>query len=370
MLIRPAEDFREARAVIKVVGVGGAGGNAVNRMIQASLRGVEFIASNTDAQVLKGSLAEVRVQLGEGLTKGLGAGGDPMKGREATLESEGLLREYLAGSDLVFITAGMGGGTGTGGAPVVARVAKELGALTIGVVTKPFDFEGMHRAEIAQSGIQEMRQNVDTLLQIPNQRLFDIIDSRTPAHEAFRRADDVLRKAIQSISDVITLPGAINMDLNDIRAIMKDAGEAMIGMAEESGGGRALKAAKAAVESPLLENAVIDGAKGLIVNVTGRKEDLMLCEIEEAMGHIKNAASPDARIKLGKAYDETLGDKIRITVIATGFPPRRKGSLSAARRLDLSPRDVPSDARALVMASTLEELNKPAFMRLKVRKLR
>ncbi|MBI5623206.1 MAG: cell division protein FtsZ [Elusimicrobia bacterium] len=369
MRIRPAEDFREPRAVIKVIGVGGAGGNAVNRMIQAGLHGVEFIAANTDAQALKGSLAEVRVQLGETLTKGLGVGGDPSRGRDSTLESEEIIREHLTGADMVFITAGMGGGTGTGGAPVVARIAKELKALTIGVVTKPFEFEGANRASIAETGTAEMRQNVDTLLQIPNQRLFEVIDNRTPCDEAFRRADDVLRKAIQSISDVITVPGMINMDLNDIRTVMKDAGEALIGMAEESGQARALKAAKAAVESPLLENVVIDGAKGLVVNVTGRKDGLMLVEIEEAMGHIKAAASPDAKIKLGTAYDETVGDKIRITVIATGFPLRRR-KFPGHRAVDLSHSNVPPDARSLVMASTAEELSKPAFMRLKVRKLR
>ncbi|MFA6317667.1 MAG: cell division protein FtsZ [Elusimicrobiota bacterium] len=369
MLIRPSKDFQEKRAVIKVIGVGGAGGNAVNRMVQAGLQGVEFIAANTDAQALKGSLAEIRVQLGETLTKGLGVGGDPAKGRDSTIESEDTIREYLAGADMVFITAGMGGGTGTGGAPVVARVAKELDALTIGVVTKPFEFEGVTKASIAENGATEMRQNVDTLLQIPNQRLFEVIDNRTPLDEAFRLADDVLRKAIQSISDIITFPGNINMDLNDIRAVMKDAGEALIGMAEESGQGRALKAAKSAVESPLLENVVIDGAKGLVVNVTGRKDSLMTVEVEDAMRYIKDTASSDARIKLGTAYDDSLGEKIRITVIATGFPARRR-RFPGHRGIDLSHANVPPDARSLVATATAEELSKPAFMRLKVRKLR
>ncbi|MBI5210751.1 MAG: cell division protein FtsZ [Elusimicrobia bacterium] len=370
MRIRPAEDFRELRAVIKVFGIGGAGGNAVNRMVEARLQGVEFIAANTDSQALKGSLAEVRIQLGEGLTGGLGVGGDPAKGKDATLESETQIREVLQGSHLVFITAGMGGGTGTGGAPVVAKIAKELGALTVGVVTKPFEFEGLNRTALADGGIQEMRQSVDTLLIIPNQRIFEIIESHTPCDEAFRRADDVLRKSIQSISDMITVPGFINMDLNDIRATMKDAGEALIGMAEESGPQRAVRAAKAAVESSLLENAVIDGAKGLVISITGRKEDLTLSEVEGAAEHIKSTACPDANIKVGTAYNDAIGDNIRVTVIATGFPTRRKRGLGLRRGVDLGPPDVPPDARPLVGAVTMEELNKPAFMRLKVRKLR
>ena len=379
MRIQVAEEFHESRAVIKVIGVGGAGGNAINRMAEAGIQGVELIAANSDAQDLRRSLAEVRIQVGEHLTKGLGVGGDPERGRAAMLESETPITEVLHGADLVFITTGMGGGTGTGGAPIVAQIAKQMGALTIGVVTRPFDFEKLNRANLAEQGIQEMRKNVDTLLVIPNQRLLEILEEDTTAEQAFRMADDVLRKSIQSISDVITTPGTINMDLNDIRAIMKDAGEALIGMGEESGPSRAMKAAKAAIHSPLLENVVMDGAKGLIVNITGRKATLKLSEIEEAMGLITGAASQDAKIKMGKAYDESLGDAIRITVIATGFPSRRGRSLARAgvrpgllgqRRSIIGADVIDAPEPGPQAVSGPDDWSKPAFMRLKVRKLR
>ncbi len=381
MRIKVTEDLQETRAVIKAIGVGGAGGNAVNRMSEAGLKGVELIAANTDSQDLRRSLAEIRLQIGENLTRGLGVGGDSSKGRDAAVESEELLREVLRGADLVFVTAGMGGGTGTGAGPVVARLAKEMGALTIGVVTRPFEFEGLNRANIAEAGIQEMRQSVDTLLVIPNQRLMEVVDSNTPSDEAFRTADDVLRKAIQSISDVIIIPGMINMDLNDLRSVMKDAGDALIGMAEAEGPGRALRAAKLAVESPLLENVSLEGAKGLIVNVTSRKETLLLPEIEEAMGFIKGAASPEAKIKLGKVYDESLGDRIRITVIATGFPQKTKRHTllqktavrTASPAGGLLRRFHPehsSSTPGLGLPGQQEDWMKPAYMRIKVRKLK
>ena|SRR5579883_2389543 len=375
MRIQVSEEL-ERRAVIKVIGVGGAGGNAINRMAEAGIQGVELIAANTDAQVLHKSMAEVRIQVGETLTKGLGIGGDHRKGKLAMLETEERVKEVLRGSDLVFVTTGMGGGTGTGGAPVVAGWAKELGVLTIGVVTRPFGFEGLHRASIAEEGIQAMRESVDTLLVIPNQRLLDIADSDMAAEAAYKMADDVLRRSIQSISDVITTAGAINMDLNDIRAIMKDAGEALIGMGEASGPGRSIQAAKAAIHSPLLENVVMDGAKGLIVNITGRKATLKLAEVEEAMGLITGAASPDAKIKMGQVYDEALGETIRITVIATGFPTRRRGLSRAGvplreRRglLGPQPQAVITDAAGAVPGSP-EDWSKPAYLRLKVRKLK
>ncbi|MBI3551477.1 MAG: cell division protein FtsZ [Elusimicrobia bacterium] len=380
MRIQVAEDLRETRAVIKVIGIGGAGGNAINRMAEAGIQGVELIAANSDAQDLRRSQAEVRIQVGERTTKGLGVGGDPAKGRMAMLESEDQIREVLDGADLVFITAGMGGGTGTGGASAVAAWAKDMGALTIGVVTKPFDFEKLNRANIAEQGILDLRQNVDTLLVIPNQRLLDVVDSNATDDQAYRMADDVLKKSIQSISDVITTPGQINMDLNDIRAIMKDAGEALIGMGEESGKGRAIRAAKAAIHSPLLENVNMDGAKGLIVNITGRKNMVKLSEIEEAMALITGAASPDAKIKMGKADDESLGDSIRITVIATGFPLRRGGrnllraglraSLTGGRRPLTGPFDVDKADMSTESTSSPDDWSKPAFMRLKVRKLK
>jgi len=374
MRIQVAKDFVETRAVIKVIGVGGAGGNAVNRMAEAGIKGVELIAANSDAQDLRRSAAEVKIQVGETVTKGLGVGGDPSKGRAAMAESENQIREYLQGADLVFVTAGMGGGTGTGGAPIVAKIAKELGALTIGVVTRPFEFEKMNRATLADQGIQDMRSNVDTLLVIPNQRLLEIIDPDTTTNEAFRKADDVLRRAIQSISDVITTSGQINMDLNDLRAIMKDAGDALIGMGEASGRGRALAAAKEAIHSPLLENVVMDGAKGLIVNITAKESTFKLAEIEEATALITGAASQDVKMKAGYAYDDTLDDRIRITVIATGFPTRRRtlarlgykpGMMGTGTRrpLDLEPETKASP-------SSPEDWSKPAFLRLKVRRLK
>ena len=378
MKIEISEDFKDTRAVIKVIGVGGAGGNAVNRMVDAGLRGVELIAANSDAQDLRRSLAEVRIQLGETLTKGLGVGGDPAKGRAAAQESEVQLREVLSGADMVFVTAGMGGGTGTGGAPVVARLAKAAGALTIGVVTRPWRFEGIFRANLAENGIQELRQSVDTVLVIPNDRLFDVVESDTPTDEAFRKADDVLRKAVQSISDVITTSGTINMDLNDLRAIMKDAGEALIGMGEAEGPNRAVRAVKEAVTSPLLENVNITGAKGLIVNLTGRKSTLTLNELDEVMKYIQPQVSPEAKVKVGKAFDESLGDFIRITVIATGFPAQRAGrrlaraglrpGTLAVRYQGLAP-SVQSDARWAGTAAQ-EDLMTPAFLRLKGRKLK
>ncbi len=376
MKIQVLEDVHETRAVIKAIGVGGAGGNAINRMAEAGIKAVELIAANSDAQDLRRSLAHIRVQIGEKLTKGLGVGGDSARGRAAMEESAEQIREILRGSDLVFITAGMGGGTGTGGAPLVSKIARDLGALTVGVVTRPFAFEKLNRANIAEQGIQEMRKNVDTLLVIPNQRLIDVSDSETTAEFAFHLADDVLRKAIQSISDVITMPGNINMDLNDMRAIMKDAGEALIGMGEASGIGRAAVAAKSAIHSPLLENVVMDGAKGLIVNITGRKDGLKLSEMEEAMDLITGAASPDAKIKMGKAYDDSLGDSIRITVIATGFPVRR------SPRHFFKTNHFPDDPHEIILAGRkkgdveaskpqdLDDLSKPAFLRLKTRRLK
>lgn len=376
--IKCTEDFKQLRAVIKVIGLGGAGGNAVNRMVEAGIQGVELIAANSDAQDLRRSKAHVRVQLGEELTRGLGVGGDPAKGRLATLESQDQLREVLAGADLVFITAGMGGGTGTGAAPIAAQVARESNALTLGVVTRPFHFEGRLRASQAEMGIKELRNYVDTLLVIPNDRLFEVIEDSTSSEEAFRRADDVLRQAIQSISDVITMAGDINMDLNDIKAIMTGAGEALMGMGEAEGASRAVEAAKQAVASPLLENVSIDGAKGLIVNVVGNKR-LALSEIKEAMEFISRAASPEAKIKFGQAYDESMGNRLRVTVIATGFPARKARGFrpwtrlapgAATPRLPALYETRPAPPPSLDPSSTPEDWSKPAFLRWKVRKLR
>jgi len=357
--------------------VGGAGGNAVNRMAEIGIHGVELISANSDAQALRNNQAELKIQVGETLTRGLGVGGDANRGKMAAMETEAPLREALSGADLVFITAGMGGGTGTGGAPFVGKLAKDMRALTIGVVTRPFRFEGLNRADIAEQGIQEMRESVDALLVIPNEKLLEIADKDTSAEKAFHMADDVLRKAIQSISDVITKHGMVNMDLNDLRNIMQNSGEALIGMGEAFGQGRAVRAAKEAVESPLLENVMIDGAKGVIVNITSRKNSLNLDELNEIMIFIQGKASPDAKIKFGTAYDDLLEDSLRVTVIATGFPPRgRHPGRAALRKMDTSPylretdQRFTSDVRLLAGSAAPEDWAKPAFMRLKTRKLK
>lgn len=365
--IKFTEDFKEQPAVIKVIGVGGAGGNAINRMVEAGVRGVELIAANTDAQDLRRNLASVRVQIGDNLSRGLGVGGDPSKGRQAALESQEQIREVLSGADMVFITAGMGGGTGTGAAPIVAQVAKELGALTIGVVSRPFEFEGRIRAAQAEAGIKEIRAFVDTLLIIPNDRLFAIIDEKTPSHEAFRRADDVLRQAVQAISDLITTAGDINVDFADIRTVMRSAGEALMGIGEASGLHRALEAARMAVQSPLLENVTITGAKGAVVNITGDRS-VTLAEIKEAMDFIHASVSPEAHVFYGQAYDDGLHEKLKITVIATGFPPRKHQSW--ARGAIVGARDLPEmKAEKVPAAGSPEDWLKPAYLRLKPRKL-
>ncbi len=375
--IKCTEDFKEQPALIKVMGIGGAGGNAINRMVEAGVRGVELIAANTDAQDLRRNRAALRIQLGEVTTRGLGAGGNPAKGKQAALESKEHIREVLSGADMVFITAGMGGGTGTGGAPIVAQMAKEQGALTVGVVSRPFQFEGRIRANQAEAGIKELRGFVDTLLIIPNDRLFSVIDEKTTSHEAFRRADDVLRQAIQSISDLITTSGDINVDFADIKAIMSNAGEALMGIGEAAGPNRALEAAKLAVRSPLLENVVMDGARRVIVNITGNKNNMTLAEIKAAMEFIHHAASSEANVKHGQSYDEKMDDRVRVTVIATGFPPRKARTpsevvvkpKSAWGRAEGPPQDEP-EARPPAGAFTPEEWLRPAFLRLKPKKLK
>ncbi|HLO04532.1 MAG TPA: cell division protein FtsZ [Symbiobacteriaceae bacterium] len=312
-------DFQqgEQMARIKVIGVGGGGNNAVNRMITAGLRGVEFIAVNTDHQALQGALAPIKLQVGSKLTKGLGAGADPEVGARAAEESREELADALRGADMVFVTAGMGGGTGTGAAPVVAEVARELGALTVGVVTKPFTFEGRKRAMQADKGIQSLRNSVDTLITIPNDRLLQVVDKKTSIMEAFRFADDVLRQGVQGISDLIQVPGLINLDFADVRTIMANTGTALMGIGVRGGENRAIEAARAAISSPLLEQT-IDGAKGVLLNITGGP-DLGLLEANEAAEIISQAADPEANIIFGAVIDETIGDEIRVTVIATGF---------------------------------------------------
>ncbi len=302
-------------AVIKVVGIGGGGTNAVNRMITSELKGVEFISVNTDAQVLLMSDADYKVHIGGDLTKGLGAGSDPQLGFQAAEESREQLKESMQGADMVFITAGKGGGTGTGAAPVIAEIAKEeLGALTVGVVTRPFSFEGRRRSMQADDGITKLREKVDTLIIIPNDRLLQVVEKKTSIVDAFRVADDVLRQGVQGITDLITIPGLINLDFADVRTIMQDAGSALMGIGVASGESRAPEAAKASISSPLLE-ASIEGAQGILLNISGGS-DLGLFEVNEA--------HPDANIIFGAVVDPTLDDNVKVTVIATGFEIRRK----------------------------------------------
>ncbi len=305
-------------ARIKVVGVGGGGGNAVNTMIAAGLPGVDFIAANTDAQALRANLAPIKLQLGEKLTRGLGAGGNPETGRKAAEEDVERLREYLTGADMVFVTAGMGGGTGTGAAPVLARIAKELGSLTVGVVTKPFQFEGKRRMKQADEGMNELKKSVDTLIAIPNQRLLSVAGRNSSILETFKKADDVLLQAVRGISDLITVHGLINLDFADVRTIMAEMGMAMMGAALAAGENRAIEAAQKAISSPLLEDVSIEGARGLLINITGGP-DLTLHEVNEAATLIQAEADEDANIIFGAVIDESMSDQVRITVIATGF---------------------------------------------------
>jgi len=312
------EEAGENRALIRIVGIGGAGSNAVNTMISAGLIGVDFVAANTDAQALRVNLAPTKVQLGGALTKGLGAGADPETGRRATSESEEEIREYLMGSDMVFVTAGMGGGTGTGGAPVVARIAREMGSLTVGVVTKPFLFEGKKRMRQAEEGLRQLREHVDTLICIPNQRLLAAASRSQPLLEAFHKADEVLLQAVRGISDLITVHGLINLDFADVRTIMANMGMAIMGTATAGGENRAEEAARHAIASPLLEDISIRGARGVLINITG-SPNLTLHEVNEAATLIQEEADEDANIIFGAVIDENLVEEIRITVIATGF---------------------------------------------------
>src|SRR3989475_808683 len=305
-------------ARIKVVGVGGGGGNAVNTMIAAGLPGVDFIAANTDAQALKANLAPIKMQLGEKLTRGLGAGGNPEVGKQAAQEDVERLREYLGDADMIFITAGMGGGTGTGAAPIIAKVAKELGSLTVGVVTKPFTFEGKRRMKQADEGMKELKASVDTLIAIPNQRLLSVAGRNSSILETFKKADDVLLQAVRGISDLITVHGLINLDFADVRTIMSEMGMAMMGAAIAQGENRAVEAAQKAISSPLLGEGSIPGARGELINIPGGP-DLSLHEVNEAATLIQEEADEEANIIFGAVIDESMGDEVRITVIATGF---------------------------------------------------
>ena len=332
--------------------MGGAGGNAINTMVSAGLAGVDFIAINTDAQALEHNKAQTRIQIGQELTQGLGAGANPEMGRKAVEEDREEVKRALAGADMVFVTAGMGGGTGTGAAPVVAEIARELGALTVGIVTKPFTFEGMKRQQRAEVGIAEMRKHVDTLIVIPNQRLFAVVDKSTPLLDAFKVADEVLLHATKGISDLITIPGLINLDFADVRTIMSEMGDALMGTGHASGEGRAIQAAQQAISSPLLEGVSIRGARGVLVNITGGT-DLSLYEVSEATSIIYEEAGEDANVIFGAVINEELTDEIFITVIATGFNNQDKATLE------------PPAQNTDVIGSVLNQRNidLPTFMR-------
>jgi cell division protein FtsZ len=360
---------------IKVIGIGGAGCNAVNTMIAAGLTKVEFVVANTDLQSLSKSSTQYRIQVGPERTKGLGAGANPEVGKDAALESESDIRTALEDADMVFVTAGMGGGTGTGGAPVAARVARDLGILTVGVVTKPFQHEGQRRMGYAEEGLRELRRYVDSLLVIPNQKLLTLVDKSTPVLEAFKVADDVLRQAIKGITDVITTPGLVNVDFADVKTVMSYRGRAVMGMGVARGTNRAMEAAQQAITSPLLEESGIEGAKGLLFNITGAT-DLSLHEVDEASTIAKEAADPQANIIVGHVIDPGLEDEVIITVIATGFEqqqdshrakPQSAVSLGGQERPRLSvppaPQPVLTMARTASGDGSSDDLDRPAFMR-------
>jgi cell division protein FtsZ len=354
-------------AVIKVVGIGGGGTNAVNRMVDAGLKGVEFVAVNTDAQALQMCDADQKLQIGDQLTRGLGAGADPEVGYGAANESRDEIKEALKGADMVFLTVGEGGGTGTGAAPVIAEVAKqEIGALTVGVVTRPFDFEGAQRGRQAEEGIQRLREQVDTLIVIPNEKLLSIVERRTSILDAFREADNVLRQGVQGITDLITIPGLINLDFADVRTIMQDAGSALMGIGEASGENRAAEAAKNAISSPLLEQSV-EGATGILLNITGGG-DLGLFEVNEAAEIIQSAADANSNIIFGAVVDESIGDSVRVTVIATGFDQRSRLPMfaedSTGRRREPRRRDVQLDeGQRSSLEISDDEIDIPSFLK-------
>jgi cell division protein FtsZ len=334
-------DLIELRPKITVVGVGGAGGNAVNNMINANLQGVEFVVCNTDAQALGQALAEQRIQLGHRVTQGLGAGSRPEVGRAAAEESMEQILNSIKGSNMVFVTAGMGGGTGTGGAPVVAQAAREQGILTVAVVTKPFHFEGKHRMRTAENGIEELEQYVDTLIIIPNQNLFRIANDKTTFSDAFRLADEVLHSGVRGVTDLMIMPGLINLDFADIRAVMMEMGKAMMGTGEGAGEGRAIAAAEAAISNPLLEDVTMKGARGVLINITGGM-DMTLFEVDEAANRVREEVDPDANIIFGSTFDEKMQGRIRVSVVATGI--EQEGRQNKTKTPDMSGLNLPESA--------------------------
>lgn len=361
----------EGFAKIKVIGCGGGGSNAVNRMIDTGVKGVEFITVNTDAQALHLAKSEMKLQIGDKLTRGLGAGANPEVGKKAAEESRELIANALKGSDLVFVTAGMGGGTGTGAAPVIAEIAKECGALTVGVVTRPFRFEGLKRARQAEQGIAALKEKVDTLIIIPNDRLLEIVDKKTPMLEAFLAADNVLRQGVQGVSDLIAVPGLINLDFADVKTIMTERGSALMGIGYASGENRAAEAAKKAISSPLLETS-IDGARGVLLNITGGN-NLSLYEVNEAADIVADAADPEVNMIFGAVIDETLKDEIRVTVIATGFEhreatspakkPAATGTTASASQSQEPVDNRLGNLRPFGGQSSNDQLDIPAFLR-------
>jgi cell division protein FtsZ len=357
-------------ARIKVIGIGGGGGNAVNRMIEAGIEGIEFLVANTDLQALKRSKAPIKIQLGSRLTKGLGAGADPSVGREAALEDTDKIIEVLEGADMVFVTTGLGGGTGTGGAPIIASLATELEALTVAVVTKPFHFEGRRRMQQAEHGLRELRECVDTVITIPNERLLHTVEKDSSLADSFGVADDVLRQAVQGISDLITVPGLINLDFADVKSIMAGMGMALMGAGRARGENRAIEATQQAISSPLLEEATIQGAKGVLINITGGP-DLTLYEVNVASTIIREAADEDANIIFGAVIDENMRDEMKITVIATGFGEEAIAVASAAGVTSMpagAPRFVqrPSDDLPRpMMQARADDLDVPTFIRKK-----
>ena len=358
-------------ARIKVIGVGGGGGNAVNRMIDAGIEGIDFVVANTDLQALKRSRASVKIQLGGRLTKGLGAGADPEVGRQAALEDTDKIIEVLEGSDMVFVTTGLGGGTGTGGAPIVASLATELGALTVAVVTKPFLFEGRRRLQQAEQGLNELHECVDTVITIPNERLFAAVPQTASFADAFKAADDVLRQAVQGISDLITVPGFINLDFADVRTIMQGMGMALMGTGYARGENRAVEATQEAISSPLLEEASIKGAKGVLINITGGP-DLTLYEVNEAATIVRQEADDDANIIFGHVIDDSMADAMKITVIATGFhrePMTASIGAGATMPVTTPPRYAPHSPDDFTAPSAnprrTEDLDVPTFIRKK-----
>ena len=376
--LSPPAPEQTGSPVLRVVGVGGAGVNAVNRMVEAEVEGVEFLAINTDQQSLQGSEADITIQIGGNVTRGLGSGADPDLGRQSAMEDYDKVKALLKGSDMVFITAGSGGGTGTGAAPVVARIAREIGALTVGIVTKPFGFEGSRRLAQAEQGIQDLREDVDTLIVVPNNRLLSVLDKQTSMVDAFRVADDVLRQGVQGISDLVTLPGLINLDFADVRTIMSEAGDALLGIGMATGDRRAIEAAQQAVASPLLETSM-DGARSILLSITGGK-DLSLWEVNEAAKAVAEAAHPEANIIFGAMVDEKLDDQVWVTVVATGYgggthkrtAPRERlqepaGEVRVERRFERErepARRVAASAPAPARRSSLgvTELDVPEFM--------